>query len=135
VISRLKMTRRTFAVGPKSTAKRAAKRRKPGSAFRFRLSERANVTIRIARVLPGRRVGKRCRRPTGKLVRRRPCKRYRNVATLTRRNRRAGGNVVSFSGRIGKRALKRGRYRATLTAVDGARNRSKPRRITFRIAA
>jgi hypothetical protein len=133
VISRLKMTRRTFAVGPKSTAKRAAKRRKPGSAFRFRLSERANVTIKIARVLPGRRVGKRCRKPTGKLLRRPSCKRYLAAGTLTRRNRRAGSNTVAFSGRVGRRALKPGTYRATVTAVDRARNRSKAKRVTFRI--
>jgi PKD domain len=135
VISRLSMTRRRFVVGPKRTARRAAKRRKPGSAFRYRLSERANVSIKIARVLPGRRVGRRCRRPTGKLLRRPRCKRFVAVGTLTRRNRRAGRNVVAFSGRIGKRALKPGTYRASLTAVDRARNRSKPRRITFRIAA
>jgi hypothetical protein len=42
---------------------------------------------------------------------------------------------VKFSGRIGKKALKPGRYRATLRAKDPAGNRSAPRRITFRILA
>jgi hypothetical protein len=40
---------------------------------------------------------------------------------------------VKFSGRIGRRALKRGRYRLVLRATDAAGNRSRLRRISFRV--
>jgi len=109
VISRLGMTRRRFAVGRARTPL-SAKRVPRGSAFRFRLSERAKVTIRID-VKAGRR--------------------YRKVKSLARRGRRAGQNKVPFSGRIKRKALAPGRYRATLRAVDRAGNRSRPRRTAF----
>jgi PKD domain len=131
-ISRLRMTRRTFAVGPRPTAIRAA-RTKKGSAFQYTLSERANVTITIERPKPGRRVGRSCRKPSSRLVHRKRCTRYVTAGTLTRRGSRAGRTTTKFSGRIGKRALKPGRYRATLRAKDPAGNSSAPKRITFRI--
>jgi hypothetical protein len=37
------------------------------------------------------------------------------------------------SAQVAKRALKRGRYRATLVATDAAGNRSKARRLAFRV--
>jgi hypothetical protein len=44
----------------------------------------------------------------------------------------AGVSRVAFSGRIGK--LRPGRYRATLIATDAAGNRSRPKRVAFRVA-
>jgi len=38
-------------------------------------------------------------------------------------------------GRIGAKALRPGRYRAVITAVDAAGNRSAPKTVRFRIAA
>ena len=49
---------------------------------------------------------------------------------LTRRSP-SGQSAVPFSGRIGKRALAPGNYRATLTAADAAGNRSRPLRLGF----
>src|SRR5829696_2157560 len=96
VLSRLRMTHRRFAVGRARTPL-VARRVPRGSAFRFRLSERAKVTIRLER-----RVGRR----------------YRKVKTLTRRGLRGGANTVRFSGRIKRKALPSGAYRAKLRAVD-----------------
>jgi len=134
-ISRLSMTRRTFAVAPRRTALRAARARKAkrGSAFRYTLSERASVTIRIERRTFGRRVGRSCRKPSARLRHRKPCARYLGVRTLSRRARPGGRKTTAFSGRLGRTALKPGRYRATLRAKDTAGNRSAPKRITFRI--
>jgi hypothetical protein len=42
---------------------------------------------------------------------------------------------VAFSGRIKRKALAPGRYRATLRAVDAAGNRSRPRRTSFVIVS
>jgi hypothetical protein len=123
---------RRFRVAPGRTPLSAALSRvRTGSAFRFKLSERAKVSIAITKPRAGRKVGRRCRRPAPKLRKRSRC--ALPIGTLTRRNRRAGRNTVKFSGRLGRRALGPGSYRATITATDASGNRSKPRRASFRI--
>ena len=115
VLSRLRMRFRRFAVGRARTPV-VAQRLRRGSAFRFRLSERATVKIRIDRKL----------RRRGRTV-------HKKVKVLTRRGLRVGARRVKFSGRIRRRALRPGAYRATLTAIDPSRNRSSKRTTTFRI--
>jgi DNA-binding beta-propeller fold protein YncE len=137
-VSGFSLTRKRFRVARQATAvsARAAARRRPaprGSAFRFALSEQATARIAIERALPGRRVGTRCRKPSRTLQGRRRCTRYTRAGTLTRASLQAGQNTVKFSGRIGRRALKPGRYRVTIIATDAAGNRSKPRRATFTV--
>jgi hypothetical protein len=78
-------------------------------------------------------VGKRCRKPSAKLRQHRACTRLKTSGKLTRRNQPAGTDTVKFSGRIGRRALAPGSYRATITATDAAGNKSKPRTARFRI--
>jgi subtilisin-like proprotein convertase family protein len=86
-------------------------RRGRPATIRYRLSEPAAVTLRFERVAGRRRV---------------------RVGTL-RRASRAGANRVRFTGRLGGRALRRGAYRLTVTAVDAAGNSSSARRRAFRI--
>jgi hypothetical protein len=83
--------------------------------FRYTLSEAARVRITIQRVIRGRHT------------------RYRTVGTITR-TARAGANSTVFTGTIGKRRLRSGRYRAIALATDAAQNRSAPKRAAFRIA-
>ncbi len=116
-ISGLRMSHRRFAVGRRNTPRSAARTRR-GTAFIFRLSENARVTITIKRKLGGR--GKRTR-----LVK---------AATLVRPHPEAGPNRIPYTGRVRGRALRPGRYRATVRAVDRAGNRSKPKRTAFTIA-
>jgi hypothetical protein len=116
-----------FAVSPKRM------RRGRVASFRFRLSERATARILIERALPGRLVGRRCVRPTRRLRRNRRCTRFLRAGTITFRNRHAGANRIAFRGRVGRRALGLGSYRATITATDPAGNRSRPRRAVLRI--
>lgn len=132
-VSRFGMSRRRFGVARRATPLIARTRR--GSAFRYVLSEPAAVRIVIARRTPGRRVGRRCRKPARGLGGRRSCVRHVRVGTLVRAGRPAGAGVTRFSGRIGRLALRRSRYRATITAVDAAGNRSAPRRTTFRVVS
>ncbi len=131
VISRFSMSRKRFRLGRTRTPRTAATKR--GSAFRFRLSELADVTITIHRSLSGRRVGKSCRKPSRRLRKRRKCTRYVRRATLTRRKLKAGSRRVTFTGRIGRTKLKVGSYRATISGTDAAKNRSRTRRTTFRV--
>jgi hypothetical protein len=122
-----------FAVGSKPTSINARRRKvKRGTTIRYTLSEAATVRLRIDRRLKGRKVGKRCRKPTRRNRTRRRCTRFKRAGTLTRTGK-VGKNRVKFSGRIGSKALKRGKYRLTITATDPAGNKSKPKRLKFRI--
>ena len=110
LIGEFRATPSTFAVARGRTALTAGGRR--GTRFRYTLSEQARVTLRIQRARAGRR--------------------FRTVARLTR-TAASGINRVRFTGRIGKRALRPGRYRAVLTGTDAAGNRSPVRTTPFRI--
>ena len=128
-------TNPVFAVNQRGQA--AGRRRIPrGTTFRFTLSEAARVSLRIERSSPGRRVAGKCRRPT-RLNRGAPsCRRWVGVRTFFR-DSVAGSNRIRFSGRVlvgGRaRALRPGRYRLRLGAVDGAGNSSTPVTIRFRV--
>ena len=80
------------------------------------------VAALMLRELSGRRSGKRCVRRTGKLAHKRRCTRFVTAGKLTRRKQPAGKRTLAFSGRIGRRALKPGRHRATIVATDASRN-------------
>lgn len=141
LLDQLSMTARRFWVGHKRTALSIARRKRTrvGTAFRYRVSEPATVTIAIERALAGRRVrshGKRrCVKPSRQNRAARPCTRYKRVGTLTRRVQ--GGRIrTPFSGRLGRKPLKPGMHRATLRARDTAGNRSRiPRRISFTVVS
>jgi DNA-binding beta-propeller fold protein YncE len=138
-VSAFSLSRRRFRVGTRPTPVTAGAAPRPrrltprGSSFRFRLSEPASARIVIERARAGRKVRRRCRPPSRELRRRPRCTRFSRAGTLTRANLAAGRSTIKFSGRIGRRALKAGRYRATLTATDSAGNRSKARRATFSV--
>ncbi len=135
-LSRVSMTNKRFRVGKKRTTvvakKRRARRVKVGTAFRFRLNVPATVTIRIDRLTKGKRVKKRCVKPRAKYRKRKNCTRALKRGTLTRRSLKAGARRVAFSGRIGKKKLSPGSYRATLTA-SAAGLKSKPVRLRFTV--
>ena len=131
VLTRVELVRSRFAVGRGPTAINAILR---GTAFRFTLSEPSVVSIQIRRVLPGRRVGRRCLAPTRARRSRPRCTRLIAAGTL-RRHLAAGRRSVPFSGRIGRRALPPGRFQATLTARDGAGNVSRHHTLRFTILA
>lgn len=134
-VSRLRLARSRFRVGPKSTATTAQARRRTaaGTTVLFTLSERATLRFTIARVLTGRRSGSRCVKPTARLRRARRCDRFVTRGALTRRALEPGARRVAFSGRIGRRALPAGRYRMSVVATDAAGNRSAARRVTFTV--
>jgi Tol biopolymer transport system component len=129
-ISNASMSNRRFRRTRAPTALVAARR---GTRFRFTLSETATVTIALQRRLPGRLVRGKCRKPAPRLRTRKRCTRFVTRGTLTRAGLPAGANRVRFSGRVGRRALPLGPYRAVLRAVDAAGNRSAATRLRFRI--
>ncbi len=116
-----------------SPARFRAAPRGRGAHFAFSLSEAATVSIEIQRALPGRAVGKRCKPPTPRLAKHRPCRRLLHAGTLRYGERGAGANAIPFNGRTGRRALAPGAYRATILATDAAGNRSAPRGAGFTV--
>ena len=133
-VSRVGMSRKRFKVGKKRTPISAAV--KAGTTFRYSLSEESTVWIKIERALPGRRARKRsgpCRPPSARRAKNRKCTRYKTAGTLRRTGEGPGRDSTAFSGRIGRKALKVGRYRATLRAIDAAGNRSSAKRLSFRV--
>ncbi len=113
-------------------AKRRARRSAAtgGTKLGFRLSEPAAVAVAVAVELPGRRSGKRCVAPRkGRPVPRRSrCVRLQTVTTL-RSSLAAGTHSVSVTGRFGKKVLKPGKHRLTITATDAAGNSSAARSV------
>jgi streptogramin lyase len=135
-VSGVGMSDTTVVVGSAATPLRGTAADKTGTTIRYTLTEAATVSLRIDRRLKGRRVkkGKKrvCAKPTRKNRKKRKCTRFKRVGTLTRTSH-AGQNKVKFTGRIGRKALKVGRYRLTITATDTAGNKSKAKRLSFRV--
>jgi hypothetical protein len=128
------VTARRFTVTGAPTLVDAGARRTPrGTSFRYTLSEAATSRITIARRTVGRRRGRRCVRATPRNRGARRCIRFVRAGTLTRRSQPAGRNTVRFSGRIGRRALRPARYRASLLATDAAGNRSRGVTVSFTV--
>jgi lysophospholipase L1-like esterase len=122
-ISALSETRKVFAPsGP---------HHKRGTVFSFRLDQPAKVTIAIQRHAQGRRVGRSCRYPSPRLRHKPPCTRTILIAALSQQGH-AGLNKIAFSGRVGGRALKPGRYLAVFAAIDRA-GASSAQTLHFRI--
>ncbi len=132
-LSGARLTNKRFRVGRSSTATFARLRRPPvGTSFRFRLVAAATVKVTITHSAGGLRRGRRCVAPGAKLRRAhaKHCTRTIVVGVLTRANMRAGVDKIAFSGRIGRRALSPGVYRAVLRASNAA-GRSAPVALAF----
>jgi hypothetical protein len=121
-ITRFGMTNRAFAPkgGRRNRHAHTSSRRKHlkrGTRFTYTLSEPVRVKITIERKAPKKRRGGR---------------RFVKAATLAAKEA-AGRQSTPFSGRVKGKALKPGRYRATIVARDSAGQASAPRRTAFRI--
>ena len=129
VLSAVKLSRKRFRVGKRATPKAAAKR---GTTLRFTVSEAATLRITVGRRAAGRKVKGRCKPPAPRLRGKPRCVRWVKRGTLTR-SVLAGAGRVTFTGRVGRKALKRGKHRFALVAVDAAGNRSATRKVKFTI--
>ena len=132
VVSSVSATPRKFRVDRSGAAERAVGATAKGTRFQYQLSEAARVVFTVKRALPGRRVGRRCVKPTARNRGKRRCTRY---VTFGRFAVFAppGVGIHRFSGRIGRRAMKPGAYRTTLVATDNAGNGSKPHSLKLKV--
>jgi hypothetical protein len=135
VLGSTSVTNSVFAVNAKGAAETlvAARRgARKGTAFRYTLSEPARVVFTIQRASRGRKVRSRCRKPVRSNRTRRKCTRYAAAGRFAQQSP-AGKSLKRWSGKIGKKKLKPGRYRATLVAIDIMGTRSAPKRLKFRV--
>jgi hypothetical protein len=127
----LAVTNKTFAVGSGATPVNA--RAKKGTTFRYTSNEAGTTTIVIERKTTGRRSGRRCVRQTRRNRKRRKCTLYVRAGAPLTRKAVAGANSVPFSGRIGRKALKVGSYRASTMVTDAAGNKSPAKTVAFKV--
>ncbi len=138
VIAALSASPRSSRVGTGATpttgaALRAAKP-KPATVLGYRLSEAASVKLTFLLQAKGKKQGKRCVKPTTKLRKAKARTRLTAVGSL-RRSSKPGANKVPFTGRIGRKALKPGRYTVQAVATDGAGNVSATKPVTLTVKA
>ena len=100
--------------------------------IRYRLSEDADVTFKVQRARPGRRVRGKCRRPTPRNARRPRCIRYVAMRGSFTDVGEAGANRRALPRRLRGRRLRPGRYRLVISAVDQYGNETLVRK-RFRI--
>ena len=130
-LSKLGITNKTFAVGSAATA--VAARARKGTTFVYTLSEAAAVVLTVERPTTGRRSGRSCVKQTRRNRKANKCTRYVRGGAINGGTGTAGANALPFSGRIGKKALKPGKYRAALVAVDAAGNKSAAKTVAFKV--
>jgi hypothetical protein len=104
-----------------------------GTKISYRLSAAAKVGLTFERVKAGRKVGRRCARPSRRMKRRKRCIRLVRAGHLSV-NARAGLNQMRFEGRLSRRRrLKPGRYLLTASATDRNGNRARPKSTRFTV--
>jgi hypothetical protein len=133
---RLTASRRRFRVGnramPVDGNAVAARKARKGTTLRLRLSEPARVRFVVLRKSRGRKVGRKCVKPTRKNRARKRCARLIRKGTFVR-SAPAGRSKVAWSGRIRRKALKRGGYVLRATPTDAAGNTGKARSLSITI--
>ena len=134
---KLAASRRRFRVGraatpAEGTATAAAKQARRGTTLQLTLSEPAQVGFTVLRKAAGRKARGRCVKPTRANRARKRCTRRIRKGGFAR-SAPAGSSKVKWSGRIGRRALRRGRYALRATPTDAAGNRGTRRSLAIRI--
>jgi hypothetical protein len=127
ILSKLGLTRRAFCVG------RRCPRSRRGTLLRFALSAAARVEFALQQRVSARRTGNGCRRATRQNRRGRRCSYYANAGSFSRAAT-AGVNRVAFTGQFAGRALPRGSYRLSLTAIGAGGARSTTQRVDFTVS-
>jgi hypothetical protein len=97
--------------------------------FGFTLTEAATIKIAFTRLIPGRKVGGKCKEKARKGKK---CTIAKALGTLTVAGK-AGSNSVSFNGKLKGKKLPVGSYKVTITAVDAAGNKSKAKTVSVKV--
>ena len=131
-LSSVSLTASVFRLGSLLPKLSAVRRTPTGTTIRFRVDEDSKTTLSFKRLLPGRRVGRRCLKATRARRRRPRCTRLVTAGRKLNYTTKKGLRRIRFQGRFTRRSkLAPGRYELTLIAVDAAKNASKPARKRF----
>ncbi len=94
------------------------------------LSEDAVLSVRLDRLVPGRRSGKSCSTKARRGAR---CTRVRSAGSLSPAGR-AGKLTITIPGKVARRKLAPGRYRVSVQATDAGGLRSTVRTLTLTVS-
>jgi uncharacterized delta-60 repeat protein len=111
ILSRLRIKPARFPAARRGGSIAAARRR--GAKVSYIDSQAATTTFTVARVLPGRKRGRRCVKPRPRNRGGKRCTRFARLRGSFRHVDKAGKNSFRFTGRLRRRALRPGRYRLT----------------------
>jgi hypothetical protein len=133
---RARITPSSFPAASSGPSATAAKRRRYGAKVTYTVNVPAAMRFTVRQLLPGRRRGSgkkaRCVRETRSSRRARRCTRTVSLKGSFTQLAKAGVNSFHFSGRLGGKRLKPGRYQ--LVATPSAAGRlGKPATVAFRI--
>ena len=106
---------------------------KAGTKLRVKLNEAAKIQVKIERRLPGRKVGRKCKKPTPGNASKKKCSRYLTQGSRIKKDGKGGWNEIAFGGKLKGKPLAPGGYRITAVATDSAQGRSAPRSAAFRV--
>jgi hypothetical protein len=102
---------RAVNAGEAIISARKKKKAPIGATVTYSLSAAGPVEFSVEHRLPGRKVGKRCVKPTRANRTKKRCSRFKGVKGTFTHSGQAGQNSFKFSGRIGGKGLKPGSYR------------------------
>jgi hypothetical protein len=117
-VTKLSLSPTSFRTATKGSS---IARSRIGTTVSYSLSDDGKTTFRVRKVLPGRRSGKRCVKPTAKLRKAKPCTRRTTVAGSFTHAGRKGANKFRFTGRIRSRRLAPGTYELLASAGKNTR--------------
>ena len=126
VIGKVKATPKKFL--PRGVAGKG----EGGTKLRVKLNEAAKIQVKIERRLPGRKVGKMCKKPTAGNASKMKCNRYVKLGSRSKSGK-AGWNEIAFGGKLKGKPLAPGGYRVTAVATDSEKGRSAPKSAAFRV--
>jgi len=106
---------------------------KGGTKFRVKLNEKAKIQVKIEQRLPGRKVGRKCKKPTPGNAAKKKCSRFLVKGSRIKKNGKAGWNAIAFNGKLKGKPLAPGGYRITAVATDSAKGRSAPKTAGFQV--
>jgi virginiamycin B lyase len=105
---------------------------KVGAKVSYRLSMAASTKFTVEKESTGRKKGKKCLKQTRRNRKARKCKLYKAVRGSFSHSGTAGANTFKFSGRVGGKSLKPGRYRLVAVATAGS-SKSTVKQTNFKI--
>ena len=103
-----------------------------GASVRYTLTAAATVRLKVDKLANGRRRGGKCV-PPARAPRGRACLRAVPMRGSFGHAGQAGANSFFFTGRLGGRTLRPGRYRLTATPIGSAGAAGAPKRAEFRV--